>query len=203
MSVAPPPAYPTWPPQPYPPAPPPRQRRWPAIAAAFGVSAIIAGTITTLVTLAAISPAPSTASAPTPTVTVTAEAPPPPAPLPVAAADAQTCHAWGTTDRLVTAAATAQNVIPSDVPINDPAIQSNPAWKAGALRSSELLGQAATTFDSQIASGTSPMLAEVSKTTVSSLRTLSEANRTFDPILGRSFAVYEANKKALNWLCRE
>lgn len=201
MSVAPPPAYPTWPPQPHPPAPPPRQRRWPAIAAAFGISAIVAGTVTTLVTLAATSPAPSTASAPAPTVTVTAEAPPPPAPLPVAAADAQTCHAWGTTDRLVTAAATAQNVIPSDVPINDPAIQSNPAWKAGALRSSELLGQAATTLDSQIASGISPVLAGVSKTTVSSLRTLSEANRTFDPVLTKSFAVFQASRKTMDSLC--
>lgn len=201
MSVAPPPAYPTWPPQPYPPAPPPRQRRWPAIAAAFGISAIVAGTVTSLITLAATSPTSSTTAAPPPTVTVTAEAPPPPTPLPAAAADTQTCHAWGTTDRLVTAAATAQNVIPSDVPINDPAIQSNPAWKAGALRSSELLGQAARTFDSQIAAGTSPMLAEVSKTTVSSLRALSEANRTFDPVLTKSFAVFQASRTTMDSLC--
>uniref|UniRef100_A0A5Q5BT32 Alanine and proline rich membrane protein n=2 Tax=unclassified Mycobacterium TaxID=2642494 RepID=A0A5Q5BT32_MYCSS len=201
MSVAPPPAYPTWPPQPYPPAPPPRQRRWPAIAAAAGIGAIIAGTITTLVTLAATSPTPSTAAAPPPTVTVTAEPPPQPTPLPVAQADAQTCHAWGTADRLVTAAATAQNVIPRDLPIDDPSIQSNPAWKAGALRSSELLGQAARTFDSQIAAGTNPTLAQVSQTTVSSLLAMSEANRAFDPVLGKSFAVFQANQKALDGLC--
>lgn len=202
MSVAPPPAYPTWPPQPYPPAPPPRQRRWPAIAGAFAISAAIAGTVTTLVTLAATSPAPSTASAPAPTVTVTAEAPPPPAPLPVAAADAQTCHAWGTANTLVTAGTTSLQSIPDGMDFTNPTVLQNPAYKASVSRASDLFAQAADTFEAQIASGTSPILAQVSTTTVSSLRTLSEAYKTFDPISGNSVPVFQANQKALDWLCR-
>lgn len=200
MSVAPPPAYPTWPPQPYPPAPPPRQRRWPAIAAAFGVGAVVAGTVTTLVTLAATSPAPSTASAP-PTVTVTAEAPPPPAPLPVAAADAQTCHAWGTAETLYTAAAAAQGVIPQGMTITSPEVQNNPSWRAGVLRASDLYAQAASALESQIAPGTTPTLSQVAGITVNSLRVLAESFSSFDPDNGRAVTLYTANQKALNWLC--
>lgn len=202
MSVAPPPAYPTWPPQPYPPAPPPRQRRWPAIAAAAGIGAIIAGTITTLVTLAATSPTPSTAAAPPPTVTVTAEPPPPPTPLPVAQADAQTCHAWGTANTLVTAGTRSLQSIPDGMDFTNPAVQQNPAWRASVSRASDLFAQAASTFESQIADGTRPILAQVSVTTVSSLRTMSEAYRAFDPISGNSVPVFQANQKALDWLCR-
>ena len=55
--------------------------------------------------------------------------------------------------------------------ITDPAVQTNPAWKAGVLRASDLYAQAADTFESQIAPGTRPMLAQVADTTVSSLRT--------------------------------
>ena len=105
MSTASPPAYPTWPPQPYPPAPQKPRRRWPAIAAAAGVGAIVAGSITTLITFAATSPDPANTAAPAPsTVTETAGPPPSTAPLPVAEADAQTCRAWQTTDTLFTAA---------------------------------------------------------------------------------------------------
>ena len=201
MSVAPPPAYPTWPPQPYPPAPPPRQRRWPAIAAAFGISAILAGTVTTLVTLAATSPASSTAAAPPPTVTVTAEPPPPAAPLPVAQADAQTCHAWGTAETLYTAAAAAQGVIPQGMTITSPEVQSNPSWRAGVLRASDLYAQAASTLESQIAPGTAPTLSQVASITVNSLRVLAESFSSFDPDNGRAVSLYTANQKALNWLC--
>ena len=205
MSIAPPPpAYPTWPPQPYPPPPPPqRRRRWPAIAAAAAIGAIVAGVITTVVTVAATNPEPTgtTAAPAAETVTVTA-APPTPTPLPAAQADKQTCHAWGTTDTLYTAAAAAQGVIPQGMTITDPAVQDNPAWKAGVIRASELYSQAADTFAAQIAPGTSPVLAQIADTTVSSLRTLSEAYKSFDPASGNSVAVYQANQKALDWLCR-
>jgi hypothetical protein len=163
---------------------------------------IIAGTITTLVTLAATSPTPSTAAAPPPTVTVTAEPPPPPTPLPVAQADAQTCHAWGTAETLYTAAAAAQGAIPQGLTITSPEVQSNPAWKAGVIRASDLYAQAANTFESQIAPGTNPMLAAAAGVTVSSLRTLAESYGSFDPDNGRAVTLYQANKEALNWLCR-
>ena len=157
MSIAPPPASPTWPPQPYPPAPQKPRRRWPAIAAAAGIGAIVAGSITTLITFAATSPEPANTAAPAPsTVTETAGPPPSPAPLPVAEADAQTCRAWQTTDTLFTAAAAAQGVIPQGMTITDPAVQTNPAWKAGVLRASDLYAQAADSFESQIAAGHPP-----------------------------------------------
>jgi hypothetical protein len=203
MSIAPPPASPTWPPQPYPPAPQKPRRRWPAIAAAAGIGAIVAGSITTLISFAATSPEPAHTAAPAPsTVTETAGPPPSPAPLPVAEADAQTCRAWQTTDTLFTAAAAAQGVIPQGMTITDPAVQTNPAWKAGVLRASDLYAQAADTFESQIAPGTRPMLAQVADTTVSSLRTLAEAYKTFDPISGNAVPVFQANQKALDWLCQ-
>ncbi|QNJ89920.1 hypothetical protein HZU40_00170 (plasmid) [Mycolicibacterium fluoranthenivorans] len=203
MSIAPPPAYPTWPPQPYPPAQQKPRWRWPAVAAAAGVGAIVAGLVTTLITYAATSPEPAHTTAPAPsTVTETAAPPPSPAPLPVAEADAQTCRAWRNTDTLFTAAAAAQGVIPQGMTITDPAVQTNPAWKAGVLRASDLYAQAANTFASQIATGTRPMLAQVADTTVSSLRTLAEAYKSFDPISGNAVPVYQANQKALDWLCQ-
>ena len=205
MSIAPPPpVYPTGPPSPYPSAPPQRRRRWPAIAASAGIGAVVAGVITTLVTVAATPEPTSTAAAPgaPQTVTVTAAPAKPPAPLPAAEADKQTCHAWGTTDTLVDAALAAMSVIPQGMTITDPAVQQNPAWKAGVIRASELYGQAADTFAAQIAPGTSPMLAQIADTTVSSLRTLSEAYKTFDPTTGNAVAVFQANQQALDWLCR-
>ena len=47
-------------------------------------------------------------------------------------------------------------VIPNGMDITDPAVQSNPAWKAAVTRASDLFGQAADTFESQIAAGTTP-----------------------------------------------
>jgi len=202
-SIAPPPAYPTWPPQqPYPPAPQKPRRRWPAVAAAAGVGAVVAGLVTTLITVAA-TPAPSTAAAPAPpTVTETAGPPPAPAALPAAQADAQTCHAWGTADRLVTAGTAALKVIPDGTDVTSPAVQNNPAWKASVTRASSLFGQAADTFESQIAPGASSSLAGVADTTVSSLRTLSEAYRSFDPASGNSVAVFRTSQQAMDWLCQ-
>ena len=144
MSIAPPPAYPTWPPQPYPPAPQKPRRRWPAIAAAAGIGAIVAGSITTLITFAATSPEPAHTAAPAPsTVTETAGPPPSPAPLPVAEADAQTCRAWQTTDTLVTAAA-AQGRHPERHDTS-PTLLCRPTRRGrrGVLRASDLYGQAA------------------------------------------------------------
>lgn len=200
MSIAP----PTAPPYPYPPAPQKPRRRWPALAAAATVGAVVAGSVATLITFAVTNPASTSntlSSAPS-TVTKTAAPPPAPAPLPVAEADAQTCRAWQNTDTLFTAAAAAQGVIPRGMAITDPAVQTNPAWKSGVQRASDLYTQAATTFESQIAAGTRPMLAQVAESTVASLRTLAEAYKGFDPISGNAVPLYQANQKALDWLCQ-
>lgn len=198
MSIAPQPAH-TWPPQPIGPPRRPR-RRWPAIAAAAAGGALAGGVITTLVTFAATPSTPS--AAPPETVTVTAAPPAPPTPLPVAEADAQTCHAWGTADRLVTAAASAMSVIPDGVQFTDPAMDARPGWKAAVVRASTFFDQAASTFEVQIAPGTSPTLRQISDTTVSALRTLSEAYSAFDPASGHSVAVFQASQQAMDWLCR-
>ena len=162
MSIAPPPAYPTWPPQPYPPAPQKPRRRWPAIAAAAGIGAIVAGSITTLISFAATSPEPAHTAAPAPsTVTETAGPPPSPAPLPVAEADAQTCRAWQTTDKLFTAGTGRHGVIPQWHGHHRPCCAEQPGVEGGVTRASDLYAQAANTFESQIAAGTSPMLAQV------------------------------------------
>ncbi|MCH9731997.1 MAG: hypothetical protein K0U84_20380 [Actinomycetia bacterium] len=196
MSIAPQQA-PSWPP----PAPRP-PRRWPAIAAAAGSGALVAAVITTLVTLAVTPTTPATPSAASPkTVTVTASPPAPPTPLTVSDADAQTCHAWGTADRLVTAGAVKLNTLPDDVQPTDSAIESDPVFSAAVIGAADLFDQAATVFDAQIAPGTSPTLAQTADTTASSLRTMAQAYRTFDPIVGNSIAVFQASQKALDWLC--
>ncbi|MDZ4236172.1 MAG: hypothetical protein U1C73_21010 [Dietzia sp.] len=203
MSVAPPPAYPTWPPQPYPPAPQPPRRRWPAVAATAAGAAIVGGLVTTLITFAVTTPETATTATSAPsTVTKTAAPPPAPAPLPVAQADAQTCRAWDTAQTLARAGTTAMAGFPDGVKFTDPAVQQNPAWKAAVLRASDLFGQAASTFETQIAPGTRPVLAQVSDTTVSSLRTLSEAYQTFDPASGNAVSVFMESQKALGALCQ-
>lgn len=202
-SIAPHPAHPTWPPQPpYPPAPQKPRRRWPAIAAAAGAGALIGGLATTLITIAATpTSAPSAMPAPS-TVTETAGPPPAPAPLPAAQADAQTCHAWGTANTLVTAGTAALKVIPDGTDITSPEVQANPVWRASVSRASGLFGQAADAFEPQIAPGTSSSLAGVADTTVSSLRTLAEAYRTYDPASGNSVAVFQTSQQAMDWLCQ-
>jgi len=54
----------------------------------------------------------------------------------------------------------------------------------------------------EIAPGTNPTLAGVADTTVASLRTLSEAYKSFDPASGNSVAVFQASQQAIDWLCR-
>lgn len=197
MSIAPP-AQPAWPP------PPPlqRRRRWPAITAAAGAGAIIAGVITTLVTIAA-TPGPANNSTPAapPTVIVTAAPPAPPAPLPAAEADKKTCQGWVIADDLVTTAASGLNVIPQNMPFTDPAVQANPSWKAAVDRASQLYGQAAETLAGQIAPGTSPVLAGFADSTVSALRTLAVAYKTFDPTSGTVVDMFTAGRDALDWSC--
>jgi hypothetical protein len=204
MSLAPPPRTDAaWPPPPYPPTPWARRRRWPAIAAAAGLGALVAGAITTLITIQTTNPAPTATPPSASTVTVTAgpTQPPKPAPLPAAEADKQTCRAWRTVSPLVTAAAVAQGVIPQGMTITDPAVQANPAWAAGVTKASQLYGQAADTLAAQTAAGTRPMLGQITDTTVSALHTLSTAYKTRAPESGNSMSVFQANQQAMDWLC--
>jgi len=164
----------------------------------------VAGAITTAITITATNSDPVTSIATSAPSTVTVTAPPaqPPAPLPAAQADAQTCRAWSATDTLVTAAAVAQGVVPQGTTITDPAVQTNPAWKAGVIKAGEIYDQAAETLSTQIAPGTKPMLAQTAGTTASTLRTLAESYRTFDPANGNAMAVFHASQQTMDWLCQ-
>lgn len=201
MSIAPQPAYPTWPPA-YPPPPPVRRRRWLPLLVVAGISAVAAGAITTLITIQATNPGPTTPTAIPQTVTVMAgpSQTPTPTALP-AEADRQTCRAWHTVSPLVTAGAVAQGVIPQGMTITDPAVQANPAWAAGVTKASQLYEQAADTLAAQTAARTSTMLAQITDTTVSALHTLSIAYKTYDPANGNSMKVFQANQQAMDVLC--
>lgn len=185
-----------WPPPPPMPPQGPR-RRWPLIAAAAAVGALLAGVITTAITLHATTPAPAPAAQ---TTTVTAAPPAPPAPLPAAVADAKTCKAWQATNDIVTQAAQAQSVIPKGITIIDPAVQAHPDWAGAVIHSADLLDQAANTL--VIAPGTSTVLADIATTTVSSLRTLATADRTFDEASGNALATFQKNQDAITVVCQ-
>ena len=174
MSIAPPPAYPTWPPQPYPPAPQKPRRRWPAIAAAAGIGAIVAGSITTLITFAATSPEHANTAAPAPsTVTETAGPPPSPAPLPVAEADAQTCRAWQTTDTLFTAGSRGDARHPARHDHHRPCGAEQSGVEGGAFSAPATCSAKPPTPSSRRSRRVPARCSrQVADTTVSSLRTL-------------------------------
>ncbi|MEY8019109.1 hypothetical protein [Mycobacterium servetii] len=202
MSIAAPP--PAWPPPPYPPGPPPRvTRRWPLLAAAAAAGAIIAATAATLITIQATPTPVAVPAPPALTVTETAKPPAPPAPLPAPQADAQTCHGWGDATALINAANKAQSVLPDGMTITNPEVRANPAWTAAVTQSGHLLGRAGDTLATQLAPGTSPMLADMTNTTVSALHTLSIAFTTFDPANGDAMTVFQANQQAMNVMCHQ
>jgi hypothetical protein len=177
--------------------PSPRRRRWLRFAVSAAVGAVIAGVVTIPLTITANS-VPSAA----PTASVTA-VPPKPARLPATQADKLTCSAYGTVDFPMTAAAKALSVIPPEVAFTDPAIQTNPRWRAAVVRASQLYGQAADGFEHQIAVGTTPLLAQIADITVSQLRTLSEAYKTFDPASDEIVTAWAAHQKAFDSMCRK
>jgi hypothetical protein len=181
-----------------------RRRRWPVLVTAVAVGAIVAGAISTLVTLQVTNSgpvAPPVARTVTVTVTAAPSSTQVPAGVSAAAADDRTCAGWHGVGPLLTAAADALGAIPRGMTIADPAVQTNPAWAAGVAKAGELYGQAAQTIAAQIAPGTSPMLGQIADTIVSALRTLSIAYKTYDPAGGNSMREYRATKDAMDVYC--
>jgi hypothetical protein len=174
---------------------------WPVLAVAAAVGAVIAGAISTLVTLQVTKAGPASRVPRVVTVTAATSSTPAPAALPAAEADSRTCAAWHSVGPVLTAAADAQGAIPRGMTITDPAVQNNPAWASGVAKAGDLYGQAADTIAAQIAPGTSPILGQVADTTVSALRTLSIAYRTYDPANGNSMRAYRASKDAMDVYC--
>ncbi|GAT06213.1 uncharacterized protein RMCFA_6324 [Mycolicibacterium fortuitum subsp. acetamidolyticum] len=199
---APPPTYPAWPPQaPYPPAPRPR-RRWAATATAAVISAAVAATLASIIT-ANNTGRDSAATATASTVTVTAQPPTPnsPTPVPAATADRTTCQAWVSAGTLIRGASEAQSVIPPGMTIVDPAVQDNPAWKAGVIKAGDLYGQAADTLAAGTPNGTTPMLDQTAAAAVGALQALSTTTKGFDEASGNGYAVVKSVANALDVLC--
>lgn len=197
-----PPTYPAWPPPaPYPPAPRPR-RRWVATVAAAVISAAVAATLASIIT-AHNTGRDNPAAATTSTVTVTAQPPTPstPAPVPAADADRTTCQAWVSAGTLIRAASSAQSVIPPGMTIVDPAVQDNPAWKAGVIKAGDLYGQAADTLAAGTPQGTTPMLEQTAAATVGALEALSTTTTGFDEASGNGYAVVKSVANAMDVLC--
>lgn len=199
---APPPTYPTWPPpSPYPAAPPRPQHRWAVTAAVAVVSAAVAATLAGIITAntdrdGETAPAAST-------VTVTAQPPTPssPAPMPAADADRTTCQSWVSAGTLIRGASSAQSVIPPGMTIVDPAVQGNPAWKAGVIKAGDLYGQAAETLAAGTPQGTTPMLEQTAAAARESLRALSTTTTSFDEASGNGYAVLKSVANAMDVLC--
>lgn len=194
-----------WPPPPGPP-PPPRggsRRSWPALATAAAAGAVVAAIIAAVITMQVRDTTPAAAPTPAPvTKTVQPPAPAAPAPLPTAQADHQTCYqGWDSADHYANMAHDALPVLPKDVKIGDPAIQSNPDWTAALQKSGSLYQQASDALRSQIAPGTTPVLLEASNTAVKALQTLGTAIATGSPANGNAFGIADAAAKEVGTLC--
>ncbi len=197
----PPPVMPRY--SPLPPRPPAddRRRRWLVRVAAGVVGAVVAAVVAAVITVQARDTTTVAAPvAPTPvTVTVPAPTPAPPAPLPTAQANRQTCATRAETSRLISAASTAQGVIPQGMTILDPAVRANPDWTAGVQKAGALYTQAGDTL--QVAPGTTPVLADAVTSASKALHALGTAYTNFDAVSGNAHDMAKQASKAMDVLC--
>lgn len=159
-------------------------------AAGAGVAATIATLITGSVRDTA-TPAPKAA----PVVTVTV-APPAPAPLGVDEANHHTCHQGLLASVAHVRAATGEleRALPRGVKVGDPEVRDNPEWVAAVRRAAADWRLAADTLQSNIAPGTTPILAAAADTTAKASRARATAYATLDAINGNTGDI--ANKAA-------
>lgn len=197
-SVAPPPAYPAWPPPPV----PPRGRRWPLVTGVAITSAALAAAITAVITtnMGGGAAGGHTAITTTRTVTVT-PSPSSPEPLPTAQADGRTCTAWLSAGDLIHAASTAQSVIPKGTTIVDPSVRNNPTWTSAVQKAADLYRQAGDTLSAGIAPGTTPILDQTAHTATAALYALSTGYGTFDPASGNTYSTTHEASDAMDALC--
>lgn len=200
----PPPYPPNWPTNPPPPGPPPprpssQKRHWPRIAAAACAGAVLAGVAAVGITLQIRGSGDETLAAEPTTVTVAAPTPRSPSPLPPARADRLTCDSRSEASRLISEASTAQGVIPEGMDILDPAVQANPALKAGVQEAGRLYGEASAVL--KVAPGTTPLLANAVTTASKALRALSTAYVTFNPVNGNTYQMASEASTTMDVLC--
>lgn len=200
--LPPPPPPPGYTPQP--PHPPARaHRRWPVLAGAAAIGAVIASAAAAVITVQVRDSSTVTAESPAPvTVTVAAPTSPSPAPLPALQADRQTCQqGWLPAGRLIDSATGALNVLPKGMRINDPAVQSNPEWSAAVVSAGGFYHQASEALDRQIAPGTTPILLDAATTAVKALRSLGDATSAPGEINGNAFDIANEAAAQVGVLC--
>lgn len=190
---------------PQPPGPPSGngRRRWPILFAAGIIGAVIASAAAAGITLQARDTTAATPELPAPvTVTVAAPTPAAPAPLPTSQADRQTCRqGWINAGNLIKSAQAAVTVLPPDVKVGDPATASNPEWAEAVKLAANYYRQASSALESNIAPGTTPVLAEAAQTSVKALRLLGDAIRTSDPITGNAVTIANETTQQTGALC--
>lgn len=198
MATFTPPVYPQV--QEYPSMPPtrPGRNRWVPVAAAFGVGAVIAATVTALIFSAQSS---SPVAAPAATVTVTPSTPAPPPPLPEAQANRATCGGWLDAGKLIDSAIDAGAVVPKPYNVLSPEVRANPDWSAAVQKAAGLYGQASTALGTKIADGATPVLYQTAKAETAALQALSIAFKTFDPANGNSYTTAKEGNDAMTVLC--
>lgn len=199
----PPPAMPGYSPQP--PGPPAGsgRRRWPVLVTAGVIGAAIASVAATVITVQARDTTTASPESPVPTtVTVLAPASPAPAPLPTAQADRQTCQVgFIGTQAPTKSAAEALATLPPGVKVLDPAVQANPEWSAAVRSAGRFYKQASDALGSQIAPGTSPVLAQAAHTAVDAFQLVGNAYVTFDPIAGNAYEIALSASDQMVALC--
>lgn len=190
-------------PYPFPPAPPgPGGRVWTSVLAAGTAGAVVAATIAALITgsvRSTAAPAPKTP----PAVTVTV-APPSPAPLPVDQADRHTCNQGLLASVVYVRAANREfeKALPNGVKVTDPEVRANPEWAAAVRRAAADWRLAADTLESNIAPGTTPILAAAAETTVKASRARATAYATFDAAGGNAGDIATKTADEMVVLCK-
>jgi len=194
-------------------APPPdpreqrRTRGWTALIAAAVVGAAISAAAAAIIVVQASDTGGATALGESAPVTVTVAAPrsakkSPPPPLPAAQADRQTCQGgWIAAGNLSKSAVAALDVLPPGLTIADPVIRTNPAWDDAVRTAGDLYHRASQALRSQIAPGTTPILANASDTAAQSLNMLGETLIGDRDLNGNASAIADAAAEQMAVLC--
>lgn len=194
------PQHPSWPPGPTGPPPPPlgtyrNRKRWPGILAGAGAGALIAALTAAVITTAARD---TPASPSTTTTTVAAPTTAAPAPLPTAQADRQTCHGWLDAGTLMDSAESAT------APLKGVRLdEAKPGIRAAAVKVGDLLKQASTVLETNIAPGTTPVLAAATASAATTLAGDAHSYLALDEIGAATFdRITNATAAEMTALCR-
>jgi hypothetical protein len=100
---------------------------------------------------------------------------------------------------LISEASAAQGVIPEGMTIADPAVQGNPAWKAGVQQAGSLYEQASRVL--KVSPGTTPVLDEAITAASKALRALGTSYSTFDAANGNAYDIAKQSSDMMDVLC--